>query len=177
MADILVVLVLMRMRKYRKEFAVILSSSDSKLTKSRFQRLFLVSATLIVMVLPVQFYVLAQNTSYPFMRYDWAAIHGQSWQDIVMVPTEGGVFYDRWVHIAIGLVMFFFFGLGVEATKMYRGWLLTCGFDKIFPSLRCQSSTSKNASTISLARKLLPGRAYRLFSKDTSTVNSVTPPL
>ena len=128
-------LVVIRMRKYRQEFAAILGSSNSKLTKSRFKRLFLMSATLIVIVLPVQFYVLAQNASYPFLRYDWNAVHGQTWQDIVMVPTEGAVFYDRWVHIAIGMGMFFFFGLGAEAIKMYRGWLLACGMDKIFPGL------------------------------------------
>ena len=163
------------MRKYRQEFATILSSTDSKLTKSRFKRLFLMSATLTVIVLPVQFYVLAQNTSYPFIRYSWSAIHGKTWQDIVMVPTEGAVFYDRWVHIAMGLGMFFFFGLGAEAVKMYRGWLLACGFEKIFPQLLCPMPTPRNASTTSFARRFLPNGACQLFNKNLSTSRCVRP--
>lgn len=140
------------MRKYRQEFAAILGSNDSRMTKSRFQRLFLVSGTLIVIVLPVQFYVLAKTTSYPFIRYDWATVHGESWQDIIMVPTGGVVFYDRWVHIAVGFVVFFFFGLGVEAKKLYQGWLLACGFDRILP--QCANPFFKVSSNGSSVKRL-----------------------
>lgn len=169
-----VVLVVMRMRKYRKEFAEVLGSTGSNLTKSRFKRLFLMSATLIVIVLPVQFYVLAQNTSFQFIRYNWSAIHGKTWQDIVMVPTGGKVFYDRWVHIAIGLAMFLFFGLGAEALKMYHGWLMACGFHKVFPQLLRQTPTSRNTSTTSFAR-FLPDRACQFFAKKFPTSSSVGP--
>lgn len=162
------------MRKYRKEFAAVLGSTGSNLTKSRFKRLFLMSATLIVIVLPVQFYVLVQNTSYPIVRYNWSVIHGKTWQDIVMVRTEGKVFYDRWVHIAIGLAMFLFFGLGAEALKMYHEWLLACGFYKVFPQLLRQTPTSRNASTTSFAR-FLPDRACQFFAKRFPTSSSVGP--
>jgi pheromone a factor receptor len=164
----------MRMRKYRQEFSAILGSTDSKLTKSRFKRLFWMAGTLTIIVLPVQFYILSQNASYPFVRYDWNAIHGRSWQNIIMVPTGGAVFFDRWIHIAIGLGMFFFFGLGAEAIKMYRGWLLAWGFDKIFPRLQRQSSGPGVGST-SVARRLFTSRACRFFTKGASRGSSVAP--
>lgn len=162
------------MRRYRQEFAAVLGSTGSNLTKSRFKRLFLMSATLTLIVLPVQFYVLAQNTSFPFIRYNWSAVHGKSWQDIIMRSTQGTVYYDRWVHIAIGFTMFLFFGLGAEALKMYRGWLLTCGFHKIFPQLLRQSPSSRNASTSSFAR-FLPNRACQFFAKSLPTSSFVGP--
>lgn len=168
-------LVIVRVRRYRQEFATILGSSDSKLTKSRFKRLFLMSASLTLIVLPVQFYVLAKNTSYPFIRYNWKVIHGKNWQDIVMVPSEGVVFYDRWVHVATGSAMFIFFGLGSEALKMYHGWLLACRFDKVFPQLRRPPTAPRSASTTSFASRIFPKRAYRCFTNNFSTGSSVGP--
>jgi pheromone a factor receptor len=163
------------MHKYRQEFSAIISSTGSNLTASRFKRLFFMSATLILIVLPVQFYVLSQNTSYPFIRYDWNAIHGLSWQNIIMVPTGGVVYYDRWVHIAIGFGMFFFFGLGADAVKMYRGWLLACGVDKIFPGLHRQTPTLRKVSTTSSTRALFASRARRFFTKPASGGSSIAP--
>lgn len=170
----MIVLVVKRMRKYRKEFAAVLGSTGSNMTKSRFKRLFLMAATLTVIVLPVQFYVLVQNTSYPFIHYNWNSIHQKPWHDIVMVTTQGKVFYDRWVHVAIGFVMFFFFGVGAEALKMYREWLLACGFQKIFPQLLRPTPTLRNASTTSFAR-FVPDRACQFFTKRFPTSSSVGP--
>ncbi|MCJ1257940.1 a-factor receptor [Lignoscripta atroalba] len=136
-------LVIFRLRKYRKEFAAVLHSSNSKLTQSRFMRLFLASLLLLVVFLPLQFYVLYRNALFPLQPYSWAVIHGPTWWDIIMVPTGGVVQFDRWIRIALGFTVFFCFGLGQDAIAMYRDWLLKCGLGKIFPKLRRQQQTSR----------------------------------
>jgi len=123
------------MRKYRKEFAVILSASSSGLTKSRFLRLFFMSLTMIVLGLPVQFYVLHENTIFPLVPYSWSRVHGPGWWDVILIPTLGGVTFDRWIQLAVGFTVFVFFGLGHDMKKMYRNWLLAVGFGRILPSL------------------------------------------
>jgi hypothetical protein len=123
------------MHKYRKEFSAILTSSNSNLTKSRFMRLFMMSLTLIVIFLPCQFYILYRNATFPHLPYSWDAIHGPTWWDITLIPTYGVVTFDHWIQLAVGYAVFFFFGMGADAMRMYRKWLLTIGFGRIFPSL------------------------------------------
>lgn len=147
------------MRRYRKEFAAILSASSSGLTRSRFLRLFSMSLTLIVLGLPVQFYVLYQNTRFPLVPYSWNRIHGPGWWDIILIPTEGSVTFDRWIQLAVGFTVFVFFGLGHDMKKMYRKWLLACGLGKVFPSFGrptqqtvCQGPNSQTDSYSSRAQ-------------------------
>ncbi|KAL8687521.1 MAG: hypothetical protein Q9218_006330 [Villophora microphyllina] len=118
------VVVLIRMRKYRREFSSIISASNSNLTESRFQRLFLLSFALALVYLPVQLYILYRNASAPLLPYDWKLIHGYDWMNIIMQPSYGVVPLDRWITIVLGIFVFLFFGTGSDATKMYRKWLL-----------------------------------------------------
>lgn len=113
------------MRKYRRDFSSILSASNSNLTESRFLRVFLLSSLLVLIFLPLQTYVLYQNLSRPLLPYSWDLVHERSsWMDIIMVPQHGVVPLDRWITIILGLLLFVFFGLGSDATKMYRKWWL-----------------------------------------------------
>lgn len=160
------------MHKYRQEFSSILNSSSSNLTKSRFKRLFFMSSTLILIVLPVQFYVLYQNTSFPIYPFDWSAIHGPSRSDIIMVPTGGIVYYDHWIHIAVGFAVFFFFGLGKDAVNMYRTWLLKAKLGSIFPGLYRELPNARNHSTSTRAGSLTT-RARMLFAKKRSSTPSL----
>lgn len=141
-------MVIIRLHKYRREFADILSSSGSNLTKSRFMRLFLIALIFIVVCLPVQLYVFYRNCAVPHLPYSWALVHSSEWWYIFMVPTGGVVEFDRWIWLGCGFLVFFFFGLGKDATKMYRRWLLRLGFGKIFPSLkgRCETSTTPSSN-------------------------------
>lgn len=123
--------------------------------------------TLIAIVLPVQFYVLYRNLSFPFLPYDWNAIHGPNWGDIILVPTGGVVHFDRWIHIAVGFAIFFFFGVGKEALNMYRGWLLKIGFGAIFP--RLHPTDKRIPSTASTTKGSISSRARIYFSKRQST--------
>lgn len=130
------VLVVVRLLRYRREFSNILASSQSKLNKSRFLRLFILSSTLIVILLPVAIYVFMRNLGYPRQPFSWSAVHGPEWSTLVVrVPTQGVVNFDRWLSVAIGYAVFVLFGFGKDATMMYRSWLLTLGLGTCFPKL------------------------------------------
>ncbi|KAI4095661.1 MAG: hypothetical protein LQ344_001592 [Seirophora lacunosa] len=117
--------VLIRMRKYRRDFSSILSASNSNLTRSRFLRIFLLSSLLILIFLPSQLYELYRNASHPLLPYSWDLIHTpSSWGNIIMVPQHGVVPLDRWMPIILGILIFVFFGMGSDATRMYRKWWL-----------------------------------------------------
>lgn len=157
------------MRRYRREFSEVLSSSGSNMTKSRFLRLFLLSMLLIAVVLPTQSYVLYQNSVYPLVSYSWRLVHGSDWNRVYLVPAGGVVIFDRWAEIAVGFVVFPFFGLGQEAQKMYRKGLLSMGFGRWFPSLqheppaRAQQGSIANSHAASLS-----SRARLLFHRKQS---------
>lgn len=155
------VLVIIRLHKYRQEFSSIINSSNSNLTKSRFKRLFFMSSLLILICLPVQLYVLHQNSSYPLYPYDWNTVHGPGWSEIIMIPSGGAMYYDHWIHIVVGFTVFIFFGLGKDAIKMYRNWLLKAGFGTIIPSLH-RSSTVGSPSAASTGEGSFSSRS-RLF--------------
>jgi len=86
------------MHRYRRDFSEILSSSNSNMTKSRFLRLFLLSMTLIAIMLPTQSYVLYRNSIVPLVPYSWESIHGPGWSEIFLVPAGGVVIFDRWAR-------------------------------------------------------------------------------
>ena len=135
-AGVYAVVVIVRLIKYRRDFSNILGASASSLTRSRFLRLFLMSLILIVGALPLQLYGLVQNVSqYDFKPYSWTRVHAH-WGEIIGIPTFGQVTIDHWVQVSIGFAVFLFFGLGKDAMKLYRGWLVAVGFAKVWPSLR-----------------------------------------
>ena len=161
------------MRKYRRDFCEVLGSSNSNMTKSRFLRLFILSMTLIVAVLPTQFYVLYRNSTIPLLPYSWSAIHGPEWWKIGLFPSFGTVIFDRWIQIGIGFAIFPFFGLGQDAQKMYRKALLKIGLGRIFPGLHRRFSTSprQGSSTNNHSRSF--GSRARLFFHKRSSEGSM----
>ena len=150
-----------RMRKYQQDFSSVLSSSNSNMTKKRFLRLFCMSMTLIVVIIPAQLYILLsfiKTVAYP---YYWNEVHGPDWGDIFLIPSQGVVSPDHWIQIAVGFLIFGFFGIGQDAQEMYRKWLLHLGFGRFFQSLHVsvrerrrlkQSSSSQTSSQVSRAR-------------------------
>ncbi|KAL8813847.1 MAG: hypothetical protein Q9223_006888 [Gallowayella weberi] len=100
-------------------------ASTSDLTKSRFLRLFLLASSLVLIFTPVQFYVFSLNLSTPLIPYSWDLVHDRhAWMDIIMLPLHGFVPVDRWISVVVGFFVFMFFGLGSDATRMYRKWWL-----------------------------------------------------
>lgn len=152
---------MIRMHRYRRDLSTILSTSSSDLTKQRFLRLFVMAATLITAILPVQIYILYENSTVPLLPYSWSLVHGtRNWNQEILYPTYGAVIFDRWIQVSFGILMFFFFGFGKDARDMYRRWLITLGLGHLFPSL---GRTSRANSTSSRSR-LLPKAQY-FFSR------------
>ena len=151
------------MRRYRKDFSEVLGSSNSNMTKSRFLRLFILSMTLIVAVLPTQYYVLYRNSAEYMLPYSWELVHGPGWSHPVFFPSFGTVSFDRWIQIAAGFALFPFFGLGRDAQSMYRKALLKMGFGKMFPRLYHQSPATTLSSSSTSSRGTSFGSRARLF--------------
>lgn len=105
------------------------------MSKSRFLRLFFVAFTMLVIILPVQAYVVYYDLSLslPWHTYSWSRVHHASWNQIIKVPTNGKVFFDRWTPIAIGIIIFIFCGFGRDAIRVYRMILWRLGFGSCFP--------------------------------------------
>ncbi|KAL8946368.1 MAG: hypothetical protein Q9222_007223 [Ikaeria aurantiellina] len=182
------VVVLFRMRKYKREFSAILTASTSNLTESRFLRLFLLSASLVLIFLPLQLYVLYRNTTVPLLPYSWRLVHGPEWMDIIMMPAHGVVPLDRWITVVLGIFVFLFFGLGTEATKMYRKWWAKLRLDPTSTPTYDHTSTEqpphfehKNGSFTLLflgfcKRKLSSMGSLATMSEKDNTSTTVTSP-
>ncbi|MCJ1439861.1 MAG: a-factor receptor [Stictis urceolatum] len=160
-------LVTIRVWRYRSQFASILQSSGSGMSSKRFIRLYILSDVLLLVVLPVQLYVVVTNVPTNITTYSWNEVHGpDNWNHITLVPMGGVVFYDRWIRVAAGLFAFFVLGFGGEATEFYRKCLVTLGFGTIFkilnhPRTRRGNSSRRNLSS-SLASSL--GNKYSIFA-------------
>ncbi|GKZ17358.1 a-factor receptor [Aspergillus brasiliensis] len=157
------VIVLHRLTKYRSQFGDILQSSNSNLTKSRFMRLFLIAFIMLWAIIPVQTYVVASNiiVTQPWHPYSWSVVHPSNWNEVIKVPVEGRVFYDRWIPVASGYMFFIFFGSGRDAFVMYRAILFFLGFGNCFASLQSSSANGSSASgSLGSRAKLLLNRRW-----------------
>ena len=133
---LLPVLLLYRLKRYRRDFSSVLT--HSRTSKARFTRLTLICSIFIVVLTPLQFYVLLQNTTpsevttgyqnSKLTAYPFAEDHDPiKFQIIDRHPTNGAVIWDRWIRVGAGLLMFIFFGLWQDACIMYKAWLRKVG--------------------------------------------------
>lgn len=162
-ANLWLVIVLHRLTKYRSQFGSILQSANSNLTKSRFMRLFLIAFIMLWAIIPVQTYVVASNiiVTQPWHSYSWSVAHPPNWNEVIKVPVEGRVFYDRWIPVASGYMFFIFFGSGRDALVMYRAISDFLGFGNCFTSLKSSSANSSSASgSLGSRAKLLFNRRW-----------------
>jgi pheromone a factor receptor len=134
--------------------------------------------------LPTQLYFFYGNIVFPKIRYSWKLIHEPSaWNQIGLIPGGGHALIDRWILSASAFLVFIFFGLGRDATEMYRGWLLAIGLGRIFPSLhepRYRRHPNLSGSTAqgslgshgSRAKLFFPGKGSKVFSIASATTSS-----
>ncbi|KXG49979.1 Fungal pheromone STE3 GPCR [Penicillium griseofulvum] len=170
-------LVLIRVHKYRSDFANIIRASSSNLSKSRFLRLFFLALSMLVCILPLQGYVVYSDIvlSLPWHSYSWHNIHrGNEWNTIVKYPIDGTVFFDRWTPVASGFMIFIFFGFGRDATRMYSTVFWYFGLSSCFPSIEPPTSTHTpsrgHASTATTLVGTISSRARSLFSRQKESV-------
>lgn len=123
------------------------------------------SITLITVVLPIQLYLFSSAIFTDLLPYDWDAIHAPGWSErIYLVPTYGNLQFDRWIHFLMGFALFLFFGLGKDAVTMYRGWILSIGLARLFPSLSVAPSGAQSIGS-SATLGSFRSRARAIFSK------------
>ncbi|KAL4916795.1 pheromone A receptor-domain-containing protein [Aspergillus aurantiobrunneus] len=157
-------LVLFRLKRYRSQFNEIFRAASSGLSKSRFLRLFFLSFIMLLVLTPVQAYIVYMQIKMglPWHSYSWETVHGSSWSTIEMVPTGGEVYFDRWIPVGAGFMAFAFFGCGRDASMMYRLVLRPFGLDCCFSRLQTNSTGSfphdTSGSSGSRAH-LIPGRS------------------
>ncbi|KAF7160979.1 hypothetical protein CNMCM6106_008308 [Aspergillus hiratsukae] len=176
---------LYRLHKYRSQFGDILNSASSHLNKSRFIRLFFLAFIMLWTILPLQAYVLYRNIMYNFPShpYSWSLLHGpqSQWSTISKFPAQGQVFFDCWIHIAAGFVLFIFFGCCNDALRLYQSALCFLGLGQclsglgIFPqgtlTSTTEGSTASRAKLLS-CKKQSSGTGTTTDSTTTTTTTS-----
>ncbi|KAJ0416531.1 pheromone A receptor-domain-containing protein [Aspergillus carlsbadensis] len=127
-------LVIYRLYHYRNQFNEIIRAASSGINKSRFLRLFCLSLIMLLALIPIQTYMAYKNVQMglPWHPYSWSSLHGHNWSMIQKIPTNGEVFFDRWVSVASGFMFFIFFGCGRDAHRMYLSLLSHVGLDGYF---------------------------------------------
>ncbi|KAK2766164.1 a-factor receptor [Arachnomyces sp. PD_36] len=168
------VIVVYRLNKYRHQFADILMSSGSDYNRSRFIRLFVISALMLLVNFPVQLYVLYRNVSFEWLPYSWSEIHAADWGRIEKLPSYGEVAYHRWIQVAAGYFLFAFFGFGSDATLMYRAALLKIGLGRWFPALHHPHISEERKNSSSSRFGSIGSRAKFAFRRKHESMQSIS---
>ncbi|KAK5111223.1 hypothetical protein LTR62_005251 [Meristemomyces frigidus] len=176
-------LILLRLLRYRMTIGSILGNSN--MNKTRFLRLYIFCITLVSLFLPLQLWVLYFNLQKPLEPFVWSEIHDPgTWNDIMMIPSQGKALYTVYVWLGGGFFIFVFFGFGKDAVEMYRGAAMKVGLDKVFPSLSPNNtprhSTAGMFNSVSSKAKLfLRRKSESVFGRkqdggeDTTTTASI----
>ncbi|KAF2092569.1 fungal pheromone STE3G-protein-coupled receptor, partial [Rhizodiscina lignyota] len=131
-AAIYACIVIYRLIRYSRDFSTLIRSHSS--TRSRFWRTFILCLLIICSQLPANLYAFSLAFPVSTGPFSWSYTHSE-WDIIYLYPSHGKVRPETFGSIIAGWLVFFFFGTGTEALKMYRGWLATLGLGKIWPSL------------------------------------------
>lgn len=111
-------------------------------------------------------YLLATRAAFSKEPFNWAESHSHTaYTQIFFIPSHGQVFWDRWIWLATGVVVFIFFGFGREALGMYRSALLAVGMGRLLPALRRDASRRPTVSTLGS----MSSKARLLFKRKSSS--------
>ncbi|KAK4500996.1 hypothetical protein PRZ48_006802 [Zasmidium cellare] len=164
------VLIVIRLLKYRLTFNTLLANSNTN--KSRFLRLYLICCICVVGLIPTEVYILLRNRITNLLSYSWQETHhptDYSWDSAILVPSHGGLVYDRILWAVGGVLVFFFFGFGRDAFKMYREGLLAIGMGRVFPSLKeGNQNSSQHRGSITGTISTVSSKAKLLFKRKES---------
>jgi pheromone a factor receptor len=165
------VLVIIRLYRYRRDFSRLLSNAST--TRSRFLRIFMMTLIVLLVLLPADIYGVLFTLRAGLHPYHWSWVH-DDWNEVLRFPTQGVIV--QWDHITWvigGYLVFIFFGTSRDAQEMYRGWLLSAGFAKFFPSLEQPRTRSSQQSSMLSSLSNKAKRLLHLVSKDTKASNSL----
>ncbi|KAK9466015.1 pheromone A receptor-domain-containing protein [Lipomyces arxii] len=131
----------------RQEFRQILQSSQSGLTVSRFARLLFFCVSMVVVELPLSLYNLIRNVENGVHAFHWNVTHNeQKWSVIPRIPMT----YtrpDMYFYLICSIMLFVYFGFGVDARTVYIDWMVKLGFRKVFPNSKWLAERSTTIST------------------------------
>ncbi|KAL1626623.1 a-factor receptor [Diplodia seriata] len=145
------VLVLVRLHCYRTEFSRLVHSHNT--TRSRFLRLFLLSTLILLGILPTQAAILYANVPASFMNFSWSRNHDPIHRSTIQAAySHGKLLPDRWVSLACGFLIFLFFGLGTDASDMYRSWAKKLDPARLFR----RRNRNRRRSIFSISRSSTP---------------------
>jgi pheromone a factor receptor len=143
-------LLIIRLLRYRRSVSGILSNA-STITRARYLRLFGLASGLLVIYLPLCIYVLSIYIRVGRDAYSWSVVHPPDWSSKIEILDEAtaasqinhGV--DRWAYVGVGFILFLLFGVGQEASIMYKSCLAMLGFGRWWPGWhgRIPSMSSK----------------------------------
>ena len=126
-----------RLLRHRRQLESALQSTGTRMNSSRYKRLYFLCAVLVVAYFPLYIFVFQQYFHVDRAAFSWSRIHSSGWSsDIRRFGTQGQPFFDRWIQVGTGYLIFSFFGLGHDAAMLYRGWLLKLGIARLFPGLQ-----------------------------------------
>jgi pheromone a factor receptor len=158
------ILLIVRLLRYRRSVSGILSNA-STITRARYLRLFGLASGLLLIYMPLSLYVLSVYIRVGRDDYSWSAVHPPNWSSKIEFLDEAtaasqinhGV--DRWAYVGVGFILFLLFGVGQEASIMYKSCLAKLGFGRWWsgrngriPSMSSRHRASRQGSINSTAR-------------------------
>ncbi len=164
-------LAMYRLIRYRRSISSILSNS-STITKSRYFRLFGLATGLLLVYFPLAIFTLFDTATYIQGHFSWSNVHKPGWSRRIQFLDEATEkrFYrpiDRWCAVGTGFILFLLFGLGHEATTMYKSWLRKLDFEGWWSSTRgTKQSASSESEQVPSPRELAVSHSSRAPIRD-----------
>lgn len=126
--------------------------------------------------IPLEGFVIAQQTKTPHQPFDWNYTHNATkWDNVPMFPSNGMVNYTRYIWLGAGVCVFLFFGFGRDATRMYAQGLRAIGLDRCFLALRLEnqsrvaSTRNSRAASVTGTFTSVSSKAKMLFTRKSSS--------
>ncbi|KAK9367496.1 pheromone A receptor-domain-containing protein [Lipomyces kononenkoae] len=155
----------------RRQFREVLRSSQSGLTVGRFARLLFFCITVILVELPLAIVNLVENVGPGMHAFNFAQTHA-NWGAIPRVASSA-TRPDFYYFTIVSVLLFVYFGFGVDARNMYHDWLVALGLRKLFPRSKWLAKNYNNKNTNDTASTTtdtcLSSRPTRFDSWDTMT--------
>ncbi|KUJ12931.1 STE3-domain-containing protein [Mollisia scopiformis] len=172
------VILLIRLRKHRRTISSALKTSGSGFAARKYLKLVIITMSLIVIYVPVQFVFFFQVLPRKLEPYSWSRIHDPATWHLIEYQHTGDaplIQYQGWAGIVTSFLIWAYFGFNDTAVDTYRSWLVQLGLGRIWPSLKLSRETRmmmRRSQGSSIARGSidshfdLVGKAMKYFDTD-----------
>ncbi|CAK7901754.1 pheromone a factor receptor [[Candida] anglica] len=145
--------------KKRKDVSDLLRCTNSGLTSKKYLRLLVFSTLMILCLAPLTIYLFVDDSHNFTGSYNWSYIHWEGWSTVIPRADFGyHVTYPEWINIVLSIITFMVFGLGSEAMKMYKSFLVSTG---LFKSVIAKHDSKKQAEYEEKLAKLSQTRTVK----------------